>query len=60
MGIETIGIALLMAVIYTVLGVAKSVGEDFQPTKAGATIRLWFLINILSNPFIRYYQSQRV
>jgi hypothetical protein len=46
MGIETIGIALLMAVIYTVLGVAKSVGEDFQPTKAGATIILGLIIGV--------------
>jgi len=30
MAIETIGIALLMSVIYVVLGIAKSVGEEFD------------------------------
>lgn len=44
MAIETIAIALLMAVIYVVLGVAKSVGENFNPTKAGATVALGLLI----------------
>jgi len=47
MGIETIGIALLMAVIYTLLGVAKSVGEEFSPTKAGATVVLGLLIGVV-------------
>lgn len=47
MGMETIGIALLMAVIYTLLGVAKSVGEDFAPTKAAATIMLGLVIGIV-------------
>jgi len=46
MGLETIGIALLMAVIYTLLGVAKSVGEEFNPTKAGATVLLGFVIGV--------------
>lgn len=44
MGIETIGIALLMAVIYTVLGYSKSPGEEFNPTKAAATVGLGLLI----------------
>ena len=47
MGIETIAIALLMAVIYTLLGMAKSVGEDFNPTKAGATVGLGLLIGVV-------------
>lgn len=47
MTVETIGIALLMAVVYVILGVAKSVGEDFNPTKAGATIILGFVIGMI-------------
>jgi len=42
--IETILISLLMSVIYVILGVAKSVGEDFEPIKAGATIVLGLII----------------
>lgn len=44
MGIETIGVALLMAVLYTLLGYSKSLGEEFSPTKAGATVGLGLLI----------------
>ena len=47
MAIETIAIALLMAVVYTLLGVAKSVGEEFNPIKAGATIVLGLLIGVV-------------
>ena len=47
MGIETIGIALLMSVIYTILGVAKSKGEKFDPTKASATIVLGLIIGVI-------------
>jgi hypothetical protein len=46
MAIETIAIALVMAVIYTLLGVAKSAGEDINPTKAGASIGLGVLIGV--------------
>ena len=47
MAIETIGIALLMSVIYVVLGIAKSVGEEFDLTKAGATVILGLLIGVV-------------
>lgn len=47
MGIETIGIAFFMAVVYVVLGVAKSAGEDFNPTKAGASVLLGLLIGVV-------------
>ena len=47
MAIETIGIALLMAVIYTLLGYSKSLGEEFNPTKAGATVGLGLLIGVV-------------
>ena len=44
MGIETIVIAFLMSVIYTLLGIAKSVGEDISPKKAVASVMLGVLI----------------
>ena len=44
MAIETIAIALLMAAIYTVLGYSKSLGEEFNPTKAAATVGLGLII----------------
>lgn len=47
MAIETIVFALLMAVIYTLLGVAKNVDEEFEPAKAGATIVLGVVIGII-------------
>ena len=47
MAIETIAIALLMAVIYVVLGMAKSTGEEFNPTKAGATVILGLVIGVV-------------
>jgi len=47
MGIATIGIALLMSVIYVILGVAKSVGEEFNPVKAVSTVLLGLLIGVV-------------
>lgn len=47
MAVETICIALLMAVVYVILGVTKSVGEKFNPTKAGATIALGVFIGVM-------------
>lgn len=47
MAIETIAIALLMAVIYTLLGYSKSLGEEFNLTKAGATVGLGLLIGVV-------------
>jgi len=47
MGIETIAIALFMAVIYVVLGVAKSAGEEISPRKAGASVLLGLLIGVV-------------
>ena len=47
MGIATIGIALLMSIIYVILGVAKSVGEQFDPVKAVSTVLLGLLIGVV-------------
>jgi len=47
MGIATIGIALLMSVIYVILGVAKSAGEQFEPVKAVSTVLLGLLIGVV-------------
>ena len=47
MGLETIGIALLMSVIYVILGVAKSTGEQFDPVKAVSTVLLGLLIGVV-------------
>ena len=47
MGIATIVIALLMSVIYVILGVAKSVGEQFNPVKAVSTVLLGLLIGVV-------------
>jgi len=47
MALATIGIALFMAVIYTILGIAKSTGEEFNPVKATATILLGLFIGIV-------------
>lgn len=42
--IETIAIALFMAVIYALLGIFKSPTEEVKPTKAAATIVLGLII----------------
>lgn len=47
MGVATIGVALLMSVIYVILGVAKSVGEEFNPVKAVSTVLLGLLIGVV-------------
>lgn len=47
MAVETIGIAILTAVIYAVIGYAKSVNEDFSFSKFGATIVLGLIIGII-------------
>jgi len=39
--------ALLMSVIYTIIGYAKSVDEEFNPTKAVSTIILGLIIGTI-------------